>query len=205
MKKLFWPIVAVAMIVVGVVAVACSKDSEKSVPAQESSVALSPKSEEKVIIGKLHEGLPICGVDEEEFSKALWEETGIYVAEKFEILDSFPNLMNGYAEIHMVLFNVETEAVESIWIPIEKNDGGYFYADSPTGVYDIICEKERFNKCDKECWKKMSDGVFIGCECKGTKGSCVPKVVRDRTFWGNIGEAIREAAKNMHEWLKEIF
>ena len=173
MKKVFWPIVAVAMIVVGVVAVACSKDSEKSVPAQESSVALSPKSEEKVIIGKLHEGRPICGVDEEEFSKALWEETGIYVAEKFEILDSFPNLMNGYAEIHMVLFNVESETPEFFWIEIEKEDGSYVYTckGSDRGQ-KTRCSREANNPCTKDCFRKYDGyGRFLGCECTGEK-SC---------------------------------
>lgn len=192
-NKLMAVAIAALLMAGTTITIACDKE-EKTV----ESTTTSSKSTNPTLIGKLVNGTIICGVDVDSLSAAIWHVTHTYVAEHFEIIDNHTTQLNGQAEAYMVLFNIIEGVPESVWMPIQKRAGDYYFAPGPNDKgKTIICVKELLNRCNKNCFiKRDRDGNFIGCICDGTKGSCKPKIVKD-TFLDDIGEALIEIARNI--------
>ncbi len=201
MKKTIWVIAALIVMAGAITFVACSKENEKADTLKETSATPAPKTQDAVLIGKLVDGHIICGVNVDEFSEAIWNETDIYVAEKFEILDTFPELQNGTAYVNMVLFNVEEEGSEAYWFPIEKINGDYLCtANAASGGLIPYCKRTKNNPCTKTCvLKKDKYGNPIACQCEGpgATGTCDMYFQKEEGFWDKVGDAMRNLSENI--------
>lgn len=205
MKKIIFALVAIAMAAGAFTFIACNKEDrndkkELSTPASKGYVfGIS----DPILIGKLVQEHIVCGLDVEFFSDAIYNATGVYVAEKIEILDTLLSEPDGTAELYMVLYNIEEEATESFWIEITKQEGNYLYA--PPGGGDgngtnVMCVRSKQNPCKSDCYKQFDDkDRFIGCGCGkdgNGDGGCETRIIKD-SFFDKLGDAMVERARNI--------
>ena len=168
--------------------VSCDKEMPSNIQTSQGHPN-AVKSSNQIILGENKDGEIICYVNLDEFSDTLWEQTNSYVAETFEILDS-----NNTAELHLVLYNIVVDDVESLWIPLQKTGNNYVFTASPSIAGSSVWCKIH-EKCEKGCERKYKDNKFIGCLCSKS-GSCEEVPLNKETIEMLI-EALNKATANI--------
>ncbi len=156
----------------------CNKEEgEHSCSTQlNSNISEKLLSEERICIGYVEKEEIHYLFDIEELSEVLYNMESMYTVENFEILDSTST--GGIVEAYIVLYNVEEEVTESLWIPIEKEgDKFYFSKEEKPDLGDRIrCKASK--DCERGCIRERENGKFLGCKCigeDGEKGGCFEK------------------------------
>jgi hypothetical protein len=145
----------------------CEKDETIN---REQIRTKSTTASENLHIGSVENGKITYSFNVEELSTVVYEQTGKYTVEKFEILDSI--LTGGIVEAYVVLYNVQDEVTESLWFTIDKNGNNYYMnaSEGPDLGDRLLCVANP--TCDKGCVRKRdTNGRFLGCVCEG-EGSC---------------------------------
>ena len=187
-NKTFLAVVATVLVAGTAFFTSCEKEETSSSNKQNNTK--SATASENIYLGSVENGVITYAFNVEELSEKLYEQGGIYIVEKFEILDS--TLIDGLVEAYVVLYNVQEEVTESLWTPIIK-DGNNYYMNAPEGSsggnFGIRCKANK--KCTTSCERKESGGVFLGCSC--SDGVCREK------------ELISAIIKSLVEAIKEIW
>lgn len=170
-RKIILAVVATVLIAGTAFFASCEKDEISSLNKQNNTK--SATASENIYLGNVENGVITYSFNVDELSTVVYEQTGVYTVEKFEILDS--TLAGGIVEAYVVLYNVQDEVTESLWFTIEKNGNNYYMntKERPDLGDRLLCVANP--TCDKGCVRERdANGRFRGCICSGD-GSCAER------------------------------
>lgn len=202
--KFFAVAIAAIMTIGTVTLVSCDKeDSVGNVINQETGNLKSGTltvTDDDILFAANDNGTIIYGFDFDDFSTEVNKGTNTYVVEIFEVIDSVPNIKTGWAEVHMVLYNVIDDIPESYWFPIKKVDDKYYIDKKTASNSDRSVKCKPNKKCDKGCDRVFdNNNNFRGCKCSGD-GAC-----KESEFIGDIIETIGIALEKVLKAIGDLF
>lgn len=153
----------------------CNKEVLTS---NQADVTKSATASEDIYLGSVENGEIIYSFSVDDLSTVLYEQTGIYTLEKFEILDS--TLTGGIVEVYAVLYNTQEEVTESVWFQIKKDENKYFLNEELVKVSsdsntNIRCVSSAI--CIGSCLKRHEKGILVGCRCSFLGGCDMERFV----------------------------
>lgn len=164
----------ITMLLSAFVTVGCTKDKEAE-PTRPTPSKVKAQTSNLIYLGYYNGDSFVYSFNMEElidkFGLFVDSTDTEYVLESFEILDTLPTTIYSKAEIKIVFYNITDECTETLWVPAEKNEEGYYLDKAtnnhPIGDY-IRCKANR--KCSNSCSRVYDEkGHFIGCKCTGGK------------------------------------
>lgn len=167
----------VATVLVAGTAFFTSCDKEETINNEQIRTK-STTASENLYLGCVKNGEIIYSFSVDDLSTVLYEQTGIYTLEKFEILDS--TLTGGIVEVYAVLYNTQEEVTESVWFQIKKDENKYFLNEELVKVSsdsntNIRCVSSAI--CIGSCHKLYKKGTLVGCNCSFLGGCDMERFV----------------------------